>query len=163
MNEDHPQPSYLSLRVVAVVLLATGLVLTYQTFQIREGGGYSVVGPRFFPSIVSIGLLILGTIFLLRTTLWPDTSLAEQATTEERLTHWPSVLWTCSTLIIYPFAMDSIGYVAATAIFFPVVTRILGSRQPWRDVIVGVSIAVIIYICFTRFLGVRLPPGILPF
>jgi putative tricarboxylic transport membrane protein len=38
---------------------------------------------------------------------------------------------------------------------------VLGSRHLLRDVIVGVGVAVVVYLSFTRFLGVRLPPGVL--
>jgi putative tricarboxylic transport membrane protein len=58
-------------------------------------------------------------------------------------------------------ALDGLGYVVATALFLPVTAWILGSRSPIRDLVVGVGLAVAVYIGFTEFLGVRLPAGIL--
>jgi putative tricarboxylic transport membrane protein len=148
-------------RIMALALLALGAVVFYATFQIRQPGGYSVVGPVFFPRAVALGLLALGALFLLRTTIRPDTDLAEQAAEEEAVTHWPTIGWTVLALVVYAFALRWLGYVVATTIFFVVMARILGSSRPLRDLLIGVVLSAIIYISFTRLLSVRLPAGLL--
>jgi putative tricarboxylic transport membrane protein len=100
-------------------------------------------------------------VFLLRTTVLPDIALAEQAADEATKTHWPAVGWTGLALVLYALALNPLGYVLATSLFFPVVARILDSRKPGRDLIIGVGLSLVIYITFTRFLGVRLPAGLL--
>ena len=57
--------------------------------------------------------------------------------------------------------VPGLGYVLATGLFLPATARILGSRSPIRDTVAGFAIAIVIYIGFTQFLGVRLPAGIL--
>jgi putative tricarboxylic transport membrane protein len=158
---DTPQRSYNGLRIVAVALLAVGLLVLYQTFQIAQGGGYSAVGPRFFPLMVAVSLIVLSVIFLLRATVRPDHVLAEQAAAEESATHWPTVGLTTVALVVYAFALGMLGYIVATALFFLAVARVLGSRHPARDLLVGIVLGVTIYVVFTRFLGVRLPGGVL--
>ncbi len=158
-------------RIVAIVLLALAALLIFSTLGITRGGGYSVIGPATIPLVVSIGLLVLGAIFALRTTVLPDTDLAVQAAEEERATHWPTVGFTAIALVGYALALDGfeigplkvpgLGYIVATGLFLPLAARILGSRSLIRDLIVGFGIAVVVYIGFTQFLGVRLPAGIL--
>lgn len=162
-GEREPRRGILGPRIAAGLLLVFGLIVLYQTLQIRQGGGYSVVGPRVFPLIVSLGLMGLGTLFLLRTTLIPDKHLIEQAAAEEQITHWPSVGMLVAALVVYAFALQPLGYVVATALFWLIAARLLGSRQPLRDVVVSIAVAVVIYVGFTRFLGVRLPAGLLDF
>ena len=163
--------SLLGPRLVALALLALAAILIVSAIGIARGGGYSVIGPATIPLVVAIGLLVLSAIFALRTTVLPDTELAGLAAEEERATHWPTIGLTALALVGYALALDGfalgpievpgLGYVVATAVFFPVTARILGSRSPIRDVIVGLGIGVVIYFGFTEFLGVRLPAGIL--
>lgn len=158
-------------RLVAVALLALAAILIASAIGIARGGGYSVIGPATIPFVVAIGLLVLGAIFALRTTLLPDTDLAELSAEEDRATHWPTVGLTILALLGYALALDGfelgpaevpgLGYIVATGIFLPVAARILGSRSPIRDVIVGFGIGIVIYFGFTEFLGVRLPAGVL--
>jgi putative tricarboxylic transport membrane protein len=155
------QPGFLGLRLVALTLLAASLIALYFAFQIRQGAGYSVVGTLFFPLVVVLGLVGFSLLLLLRTTLWPDHDLAEQAAAEEAATHWGTTGLTALALVLYAFALGPLGYIVATSIFFPGVARVLGSKQPLRDIVIALALSLVIYISFTRFLGVRLPAGIL--
>ncbi|MDQ3937195.1 MAG: tripartite tricarboxylate transporter TctB family protein, partial [Chloroflexota bacterium] len=58
-----------------------------------------------------------------------------------------------------PIAVPGLGYIIATGLFVPAAARVLGSRQLLRDLIVGFAIATVVYVGFTRYLGVRLPAG----
>lgn len=156
-----PSRSLWGPRIAGLMLLALGALILNQTFRIGQGAGYIVIGPRFFPTIVAFGLLLLGVIFLLRTTVFPDFDLAEETAQEEAATHWPTVLYLLAVLIIYAFLLHPLGYALATTFFFPVVSRILGSRKPLRDLIIGLTLGFFIYLAFTRVLGVRLPAGLL--
>jgi putative tricarboxylic transport membrane protein len=163
--------SLLGPRLVAGFLLALAALLIVSAFGIARGGGYSVIGPATIPLVVAIGLLVLGGLFAVRTTVLPDTDLADHAAEEEAVTHWPTVGLAGLALVAYALALDGfdvgplevpgLGYIVATAIFLPLTARILGSRSPVRDTLVGIGVAVVIYFGFSEFLGVRLPAGIL--
>jgi len=162
---------FLGPRLVALALVAGAALLIYQAFQILRGGGYSVVGPGTFPLAVAIGLLVLGLAFALRTTFLPDRDLADHAVEEEVACYWPTVGLAVLLLVAYglalngfrlgPLAVPGLGFIVATSLFLPGASRALGSRSLLRDAVVGVVLAVAIYIGFTHYLGVRLPPGIL--
>ena len=163
--------SLLGPRLVAVAILAFAALLIVSAFAIAQGGGYTIIGPTTIPLVVATGLLVLGAIFAVRTTVLPDTELAELAADEERVTHWPTVGLAALALVGYALALDGfalgpvdvpgLGYIVATGLFLPLTARILGSRSPIRDVIVGFGIGIVVYFGFTEFLGVRLPAGIL--
>lgn len=162
---------FLGPRLVALAVLALAALLIVSAFGIARGGGYMVIGPATIPLVVAIGILVLSAIFALRTTVLPDLDLAEQAAEEERVTHWPTVGLTTLALVGYALALDGfalgpidvpgLGYVVATGLFLPLTARILGSRALIRDLVAGLGIAIVVYIGFTEFLGVRLPAGIL--
>jgi putative tricarboxylic transport membrane protein len=154
-------PSFVGARIVAALMIVGGAFLLYHAFQIGATHGYSVVGPSIAPIAISIGLLLLGAIFGLRTTVLADADLAAAAGAEEAMTHWPTVLLLGLLLIAYALALAPLGYIVATALLLPVSSRILGSNHLLRDTVVGVALALVIYFGFTEFLEIRLPQGIL--
>ena len=163
--------SLLGLRLVAAFLVGLAALLIASATGIARGAGYSVVGPATIPLAVAVGLLLVALVFALRTTLVPDTDLASQAVEEERVTDWLTVGLVAASVLVYAIALDGVrlgdlevpglGFLVATALFLPVVARILGSRSPVRDAIVGLVLATVLYFSFTEYLGVRLPPGLL--
>jgi putative tricarboxylic transport membrane protein len=150
-----------STRILAVALIVGAAALAYQVSLIREGGGFTVVGPRVFPAAVVFLFACMSVLLLLRVTIWPDGEMMKTAAHEAATTHWPSIGWTALVLVAYPFALDRLGYIIGTTLFVPLVARILGSHKLVRDLLIGAVLAVLIYVGFTRVLGIRLPAGIL--
>jgi putative tricarboxylic transport membrane protein len=153
--------SLLGPRLAALAVIGLGGVVLLGTTWIAQAGGYSAVGPTAFPLAVGIALVALGGLFLVRTTLRPDSGLAERVAAEERATHWPTPILLGATLIGYAVALGTLGYILATAVFVPLGARIMASDHLRRDVIVGIALAIIVYVGFTQVLGVRLPAGLL--
>ncbi|RJP46686.1 MAG: tripartite tricarboxylate transporter TctB family protein [Anaerolineaceae bacterium] len=150
-----------SLRAVALTVIILGGIILTQVSQIGTGAGFIVVGPRVFPTAIGIGILILGFLFLLRTTVVLDNDLVADVVSENATTDWTTTMLTLLSLVAYASLLHPLGYAIATAFFFPVIGRILGSTQLRRDIIVGVALGLVIYLAFTRVLGVRLPAGLL--
>jgi putative tricarboxylic transport membrane protein len=124
---------------------------------LREG--FHVVGPWFFPVIVLAGLIALGMACLLRATHSPTRGSAE-ADAEKIATHGSTACLVALSLLLYAFALGMLGYIAATGLFFPAGARLLGSRRPVRDLLLGLALGLTLYLVFTRLLDVRLPGGI---
>jgi putative tricarboxylic transport membrane protein len=170
-GSSEPGGSLLGPRIVALTLIVGGVFLVYDALQIHSGQGYSVVGPATAPLFVSAGLIVLGILLGIRTTISPDLDLARHVAEEAAVTHWRSVALLVGLLVIYAVALNGVrlgslevpgvGYIPATTLFLPAAARVLGSSQPVRDLGIGLTLAVVIYVGFTQFLGVRLPPGLL--
>jgi putative tricarboxylic transport membrane protein len=166
MTSDDPKPAsstkaLLGLRIASLVVIGLGGIILTQVSQIGTGAGFIVVGPRIFPTVVGVGILVLGLLFLLRATVLLDKDLATEVTIEEATTDWPTTILSLLSLVVYASLLRPLGYTLATALFFPVAGRILGSTRLQRDIIVGVILGLVIYLTFTRILGVRLPAGLL--
>ena len=166
MTPDDPKPAYsaralFGLRLAALTVISLGGIILTQVSQIGTGAGFIVVGPRIFPTVVGIGFLVLGLLFLLRTTVLLDRDLVAEVTTEEATTDWTTTILALLSLVAYASLLHPLGYTLATALFFPVAGRILGSTRLRRDIIIGLALGLAIYLIFTRVLGVRLPAGLL--
>ncbi len=149
------------LRLAALVVILLGGVILTQVPHIGTGAGFIVVGPRVFPTVIGIGVLLLGILFLLRTTFQPDRDLIAEVEAEETSTDWATIILTFLSLVVYAALLKPLGYALATGLFFPAVARIFGSTRLGRDVIIGVILGLVIYLSFTQILGVRLPAGLL--
>ncbi|MFK3983464.1 tripartite tricarboxylate transporter TctB family protein [Micromonospora sp. NPDC050397] len=65
-------------------------------------------------------------------------------------------------LLGYVLALEPLGFVLASAVFFVATARILGSHHSVRDVLVAVPLTVGIYLGFTQLLEISLPAGVMP-
>jgi putative tricarboxylic transport membrane protein len=152
--------SWRGCRIMALALLAMGVAALAATTQIHSAGaGWSVSGPRFVPLVASLAVIGLAIGALVRTVWRPDFELARFAAVESEQTHWPTPAAMLASLLGYVALLTPAGYALATAVFFTVVARVLGSRHFGRDVVVGVLLGAITSYAFTRWLGVRLPVG----
>jgi len=162
-SDGPPAPrAYGGPRIWGLLLLALAIAVLAATTTIRSQEGYAATGPRFAPLVVGIALLVLSLLFLARTTVRPDIDLAERAAREAAATDWFGPIAVVVALLAYVLLMEPLGYVLATAIFFPAVARVLGSRSPIRDALIGLALALVLFVAFTEFLGVDLPAGLTP-
>jgi len=155
-----PPVSWRGPRIAGLALLALGIAALVATTKIpstREG--WAVSGPRFVPLVASLLLIVLSIAFLVRTVVRPDVELARFAAAEAAKTHWPTPGLVMAGLLGYVALLMPLGYALATAVFFTVTARVLGSRRPVRDSLAGVALGVVLSYSFTRWLGVRLPVG----
>ena len=151
----------LEARLAALAIICLGVVALVGAGQVRTGAGYVAVGPAVMPAVVGIGLVVLGSLLLLRATVRPDLDLARHVVSEIAASEWRTPSLVLAALVAYAVALGPAGYVIATTVFLPVAAAILGSRRPVRDVAVAVVLSVVVFIGFTEFLGVRLPAGLL--
>jgi putative tricarboxylic transport membrane protein len=142
----------------AGLLVGCALLLT-QVFAIN-GDGFSPAGPRFFPLLV-VGLLtLLSGVYVLQQVR--ALTRGTDPLPAERFSHMPAAVLLVVVLVGYAFVLNTVGYAVTTAVFFVVTARILGSRHLVRDVVVGVGLSLVVYLGFTRLLGVFLPQGVFP-
>ncbi len=158
LDEDHRSTSTLGPFLVGGVMLAVGLVLLQQTFKI-EAEGFDTQGPRFFPLIVVSLWLFLSVMYLgqhLVKVLRTGSGLPA-----ERFDHMLGAGALVVLLVVYAYVLDPLGYWISTSLFFVGAARAMGSRNLVRDIVVGIVLALLVYLAFTRALGVHLPEGVL--
>lgn len=158
---DDASRGLLEVRLAGVAVIGLGALAIGGATQVGAGAGYVAVGPAVMPAVVGVGLVVLGILLLLRATVRPDLDLARHVTTEAAETDWTTIGLTLASLVGYALVLGPLGYVLATSAFIPIVARILGSRRPGRDIVVGVALGIVVYVAFTQYLGVRLPAGLL--
>jgi putative tricarboxylic transport membrane protein len=146
----------------AGLLLALGVFVLIDTSTIEIPKAASNVGPRFFPYAVGI-LLTAGAALVI-----VDILRGHHASPEEGELIDPSlpmnvrrVLFLVGSIVAFAVLVDPLGYLFATAVTFFAVAVTLGARHYARLAVGSLLLALLIYLAFTRGLGIYLPPGVL--
>lgn len=149
------------LLAVAVVLLGLGVI--WQTTQIRLTPAYSMVGPRVIPYIVGAGLALTGLWLALEALTGRTATVSTESEDVDPTlpTDWRTVGLLAVTLLVYLVLLEPAGFVIASALLFFGAAYAMGSRHYARDLVVGIIMAAVLYVGFTRGLGLHLPAGVL--
>ncbi len=157
--------------LLAIGVLLLGTALAYGTSLLPESTGYAKVGPRLMPTLVSIGLLILGVLLLKESLTGGFRDVDETvhaAKAIETATDWRAFGWISAGLIANGLLIVPAGFVIAGTVLFVLAARGLGGTggkggvQYARNAMIGLVIAASTYAFFTYGLGLALPRGILP-
>lgn len=147
--------------IVAAVVLALGILILVETRDIRVVRSYANVGPRVLPTIVGYGLVIVSLWFGVEAVrsggVRPSTEAEDVDVTLP--TDWSAVLFIGAGLLAYLYLLERAGYVIASAVLFYLAAFGMGSRQPVRDVLSAIGLALATWFIFTNGLSLRLPAG----
>ena len=161
-NLDTAPPDFGEFLLALAVILFGALVI-WQTTQIRLTPAYSQVGPRVIPYIVGAGLVLAG--IWLAAAAWrgqPATVSTESEDVDPTLpTDWRCLGSLVLALVAYLVLIEPAGFVIASAVLFVGAAVAMGSRRFLRDAAAGIVLSVVLYVGFTRGLGLDLPAGLL--
>ena len=143
-----------------------GVGLAAGAFGIRFGVGYDRIGPRFFPFLVSLGLVVVGSWLAVAALRGSRTRPAAEEPSEAAIptnwrTNWPGLGYLSLALLLNLLLLERAGFVIASTALFWLAARAFGSRRPACDAVVAVLLSVLVYQAFTRGLGLTLPSGVI--
>lgn len=168
-SEPVPEPSGprridIGETLLALVTIAFGAAIVWQTTQIRLTPAYSKVGPRAIPYIVGAGLILVG-IWLVYEALSGRSEVSGASDSEDvdptLPTDWRCIGLLALALLAYLVLIEPAGFVIASTVLFAGAAFAMGSRRYARDIVIGAVMAAVLYIGFTRGLDLDLPAGIL--
>lgn len=152
---------------VGLVLLVIGAGLLIGTFSVHTLPGQDSLGPRLFPALIGAGLLALGLAHFVQ--VWRKKSDAPAAAPEVPVEtaadlpagHWPTLGWVIGGIAAGAAIYNFLGFILAAIAIFVLTARGFEGRFKLLHVVVAVILAVIVYVGFTKGLGLRLPAGTL--
>ena len=140
-------------RMLAVSLFVLSSGYLALTFLIPEpSGAYAAVGPRAFPFVIGIGLIGCA--------LWIGLSEARSLAAPIPV-DWRLFVFSAMTFLAYVLLLEPVGYLLATVGFITLESRLLGSHDWLRNLILSVVITASVYGVFNLLLDIRLPEGLI--
>jgi putative tricarboxylic transport membrane protein len=142
--------------LISLGLLALGSFIVYETQGIAETQGYAQVGPRLFPYIVGAGLALCGAVLGWQSIFggWRNVPLDQPG---HDAPDWTAFGIVSAGIVLHMIVIGYAGFVLAGALLFALVARGFGSRRPERDAVIALVLATVVYLIFTRALGLKLP------
>lgn len=157
-DDDERGWPYATLVVGAGVLLFGGFAL--QQSLAVTGKAWEPAGPKFLPVVVSTLWIFLAVCYLIEQ--FKRVRTHQHPAEADRFDNLIPVAGVLVVLIVYAYVLDPLGYIVSTAIMFVVIARILGSRNVMRDIVIGIGLTILVFMLFSRFLGISLPAGVIP-
>ena len=146
----------MSERGVGLSAIGLGIFLAIGSLTIQLGSGYDRIGPRFFPYLVAVGLILTGS-WLAYT---GNNRKPDSADGAVDLRPRP-LLWLGAGLLLSLVLFERAGFILSSSLLFWMVARSFRSERPVRDAGVAVVLSTLVYVIFTRGLGLVLPAGVL--
>lgn len=155
------RPRWLTAELVPpVLLLGLGGVVVAQAATIAVPISAGTVGPRAFPYAVGVLLLLTGAGLLVQVLRGARAELEDGEDVDaSRSTDWPTVAKLVASFVLLAVLVEPLGWPVAATVLFTGVAWSLGARPWWRAALVGVVLAVLTHVLFTRVLGIFLPAG----
>jgi putative tricarboxylic transport membrane protein len=147
--------------IISAGVLLLGIGASVVAWSLPEAGGYARVGPNVVPKLVSAGIVLLG-IWLLAETFTGGYRSRVPDDPAERGEHaflLAAFAWITAGLVAQMLLIGNAGFVIAGVVLFTCVARGFGSTRWLRDAIIGLVLAVLVFLFFVRFLNVNLPAG----
>ena len=144
--------------LLALGIAALGLFFAVQTAAIDVSPGYARVGPRVFPWVIAGALMALG-LWLARdawTHRWIGETPAERADFD-----WRAFVLIGAGLALHMALIGRAGFVIASTVLFVCIARAFGNRRIERATAIGFILTLVVFVGFTRGLGLELPAGLL--
>ena len=134
-------------------MLALGLFVAFETYQLEVAPSQAAVGPRLFPFLVATGLIVVGAA-LLREALFGH--IAHEGGFE---LDWRAVGLVSAGLVVQMLLLESLGWIVAATLLFVATTLAFGSRRLVLDAAIGVVLTGLAFVIFNYGLGLSLPTG----
>lgn len=136
---------------IAAILAAIGIVVIWQTSQMRVPPIQARVGPTVFPYIIAAGLLLLsvGTVF---------SALRGGFPTREADNYQP-ILWIVGGLVAQMLLLSTAGFSIATGVLFACTAKAFGRGPLWKTIPIGAVFAFLVWFAFAKGLQLSLPAG----
>ncbi len=150
-------------RVTGLVSLIVGIIYFIATRNLPETAVSDPIGPKVFPTIVSIGMILVGMILVLKKEVLTEKNRAV-------VVKWPAdkeivinIGYTCVAGLVFGLLLEPVGYLICSFLFMTAMMFITNGLRVFYNIAVGLIFSCGTYGVFFSLLEVSLPRGILAF
>lgn len=148
---DRASGNIITSNPLSIALMLFALVVIYAANSFPEGG---VVGPGFFPIMISVGIIVFAVVDLFNETE-TELELSDQ-------NFGPAII-VLGLLAGYVLVMPYTGFLVGSMLFLPAVLYYSEIRSKTVIAALSIGMPILLFYIFSRIFFVRLPEGIIPF
>jgi len=142
-----------------LVALLFGIIYSFQAFQLPKATVGNALAPLYFPLGLGILMAIFGFILIVQDIMKNGIVIKKTNKTAKISYTAKMITYTSVISILYALIFDKVGYVISTILFMAAILFAINGKKQWKiNMIVSISFALIIYISFSKLLGIILPP-----
>lgn len=138
-----------------------GLIALIMSYVLPAAAIGNPDAPKMFPMGLSLLLMVLGIIMIVQSYINRSNKSNEHIDIREMIQNETNRMigFTCLNCVLYALIYNRAGYLISTIVFMSIMLLLFNGKKNWKtNTIVSVLFSVFIYITFTKFLGVVLPP-----
>ena len=150
-------------KIIFAVTLVLAAVYFYATSQIPSLEIGDPLGPKAFPRMLGIGLLITAAVLLMEILRARKATPTESEDTPAEPPHWPLLAAVAVWIAAYFPVFTTLGFVISTTLFLLGMTAWFNRGRWMMNILTSVLFSAGSYLMFTKLLGVTLAQGVLPF
>lgn len=141
-----------------LIAFLLGVIYTYQSLQLPKATIGKAWAPIYFPLGLGILMTLFGLILLAQEI--KRNGILKTNNEHKGISYTAKMIaYTSFISLIYAFLFDEIGYLLSTILFMGAMLNAINGLKKWRmNMIISISFALVIYITFSKFLGIILPP-----
>ncbi|MYY10725.1 tripartite tricarboxylate transporter TctB family protein [Streptomyces sp. SID4919] len=147
---------------VTAGLLAIGIVVLLDGLGQAASTSASGVGAGFMPKVVGVLLIVLSLALGVQVARGrrgeADTA---EGDVDVRSTKWVPLAVCVAAALIFIAGVDTLGYVIVSSLAFWLTAWALGARSHLTSAVIAVVLSLVVYLAFTRALGISLAAGVL--
>ena len=143
-----------SERIAAIVTSLGGVWIMYYAWHTLKLGSIHVPDAGFLPFLCGAGLAILGIVWIL--ILQWKKEQGNESPAERRLWHRP--LLSLALMVLYGWAMETVGYITSTLIFMVAWQQIIEREKWFKTMLISLLGTLAMYALFVYLLKVPIPP-----
>lgn len=138
---------------IVIALVGGAFFLAAQRIFV-PGAGSDLLGPRAFPTWLSVMIMVLGAMLTARVVI----GRAQRGPGPGEL----RILGRLTAAIVaYGVLFHPLGFLLSTVLFLAYLFWLLGERRYWLTAVVSICVSLVLYMGFQVYLDVGLPKGLL--
>ncbi|WP_329026276.1 tripartite tricarboxylate transporter TctB family protein [Streptomyces sp. NBC_00690] len=147
---------------VTAGLLAIGVVTLLDGLGQATSTSASGVGAGFMPKVVGVLLIALSVALGIQVARGKRGEAdAAEGDVDVRSTRWVPLAVCVGAVLIFIAGVETLGYIIVSALAFWLTAWALGARSHLKSAGIAVVLSVVVYLVFTRALGISLAAGVL--
>lgn len=151
-------------KVTGLAALIVGVVYFFATRALPESAVADPIGPRAFPYIVAVCLMLVGLVLVLKKEKLTEKNRAVIFTWATEKEVVMDIVWTCLAGLAFGLILEPVGYLISTTLFMTAMMFITyGPSRLFFNIAIALTFSLSTYGLFFGLLDVSLPRGILAF